>query len=173
MKYQLAIVLFLSGATFLFAEPSAEKMSMTDCPMMNDHAAMNARGDKGMGFSQDKTTHHFKLSPEGGSIEVQAKEDADRVSREQIQMHLGHIAKMFQAGNFEIPMFVHGKTPAGIPVMREHKAEIAYEYQAIDRGGRVRIRTTNPEALKAVHEFLRFQITEHETGDPLVVKAEQ
>jgi hypothetical protein len=134
---------------------------------------MNARGDKGMGFSQEKTTHHFRLSPDGGSIEVVANADTDTVSRQQIQMHLGHVAKMFHEGNFEIPMFVHDKTPDGVPIMREHKAEITYEYQSIDRGGRVRIRTTNPEALKAVHEFLRFQIAEHQTGDPLVVKAEQ
>jgi hypothetical protein len=30
----------------------------------------------------------------------------------------------------------------------------------------VRIRTSDPEAVAAVHEFLRFQIRDHGTGDP-------
>jgi len=30
--------------------------------------------------------------------------------------------------------------------------------------------TDNVEALKATHEFLRFQIREHKTDDPLEVK---
>jgi hypothetical protein len=37
-------------------------------------------------------------------------------------------------------------------------------------GGRERIRTTDAEALEAVHDFLRFQITEHQTGDAREVK---
>jgi len=32
-------------------------------------------------------------------------------------------------------------------------------------GSRVRIKTKNPDALKAIHEFLRFQIEDHHTGD--------
>ena len=39
----------------------------------------------------------------------------------------------------------------------------------VERGGRVRLRTSNPEALAAIHEFLRFQIEEHRTGDPVEV----
>jgi hypothetical protein len=34
----------------------------------------------------------------------------------------------------------------------------------------VSIKTANAEALAAVHEFLRFQIEDHQTGDPLEVK---
>ena len=37
------------------------------------------------------------------------------------------------------------------------------------RGDQVRIATSNPEALRAVHEFLRFQIRDHRTGDSLTV----
>jgi hypothetical protein len=31
----------------------------------------------------------------------------------------------------------------------------------------VTIATTDPKALAAVHEFLRFQISDHGTGDPI------
>jgi hypothetical protein len=33
-------------------------------------------------------------------------------------------------------------------------------------GGRLRITTTDTEALKAIHQFLTFQIDDHRTGDP-------
>jgi hypothetical protein len=39
----------------------------------------------------------------------------------------------------------------------------------MERGGRIRIETDSPEALAAIHDFLRFQIKDHETGDPLTV----
>jgi hypothetical protein len=37
-------------------------------------------------------------------------------------------------------------------------------------GGLVRLRTENAEALAAIHEFLRFQIKDHQTGDSLEVE---
>ena len=45
-------------------------------------------------------------------------------------------------------------------------AKISYKYEETKSGGLVRIRTSNPKALKAVHDFLRFQIEENQTGDP-------
>jgi hypothetical protein len=72
---------------------------------------------------------------------------------------------MFAEGNFSIPMFVHDQTPPGVPVMKEKHAEISYSFEELEAGGRVRIKTANPDALKAVHDFLRFQIEDHHTGD--------
>ena len=42
-----------------------------------------------------------------------------------------------------------------------------YRYQEIPTGARVEIRTTDADALAALHAFLRYQITEHKTGDPM------
>jgi hypothetical protein len=171
MKINIAAVLILTGTMMLKAETPSDKSPMSDCPMMsNSAAAMNERGDKAMGFSHDKTTHHFNLSADGGSIEVQANDPADVSSRDQIRMHLGHIAQMFRQGDFQIPMLVHGKKPDGASMMEKHKAEITYTYEETKTGGRVRIRTGNAEALKGVHDFLRFQIAEHQTGDATEVK---
>src|SRR5690242_13750454 len=130
---------------------------------------MNQRGDHVMGFDHNKTTHHFLLQESGGSIEVTANSSDDAESREQIRMHLQHIAKMFAAGNFNAPMLIHDQTPPGVPVMQELKGEITYNFEEIDRGAAVRISTKNPAALKAIHDFLRFQIKEHKTGDSLVI----
>jgi hypothetical protein len=38
------------------------------------------------------------------------------------------------------------------------------------KGAQVRIVTGNPKALAAVHEFLRFQIKDHRTNDPLAIQ---
>ena len=130
---------------------------------------MNQRGDHIMGFDHTKTTHHFLLQAAGGSIEVTANSSDDVESSEQIRMHLRHIARMFAEGNFKAPMLIHDQTPAGVPVMQQLKSEIEYNFEEIDRGAAVRISTKNPTALKAIHDFLRFQIKEHKTGDPLNV----
>jgi hypothetical protein len=126
---------------------------------------VNRRGDEVMGFSHAKTTHHFLLKPDGGVIQVEADDANDGASRDQIRRHLKHIAKKFSEGDFAAPMLIHARTPPGMPAMQSLKAEIKYEFEESERGGRVRISTNNPGAVKAVHEFLRFQIKDHQTGD--------
>ena len=132
---------------------------------------VNERGDRVMGFDHAKTKHRFLLHPDGGTIEVTANDANDAESRDQIRKHLGHIAKMFAAGNFNAPMLIHDRTPPGVPVLQRLKAEIRYEYEETERGARVRIKTANAEALAAIHDFLRFQIEDHKTGDSTEVKA--
>jgi hypothetical protein len=135
-----------------------------------DHAAMEHRGDHVMGFSHEKTTHHFRLFEDGGAIDVTANDPQDKESRDQIRMHLGHIAKMFKAGDFQAPMLIHDRTPPGVRVLEKLKSEVNYRYEEIENGARVRISTKNAEALAAVHDFLKFQISDHKTGDPATVK---
>ena len=128
---------------------------------------MTSRGDSPMGFDAAKTTHHFLQNPEGGTIQVTANDPADTASRDAIQHHLQHIAQHFKQGDFDIPMLVHDKVPPGVPVMKRLKGEIFYQYVVMDHGGRIEISTKNQEALAAIHDFLRFQIQEHHTGDKL------
>lgn len=129
------------------------------------HDGVNTRGDRVMGLSHEKTTHHFLLYPDGGVIEVTANDAKDTASRDEIQMHLSHIAKMFASGDFNAPMLIHDRVPPGVPVLQRRKGEVSYRFEKSDRGGRVRIETADREALNAVHEFLRFQISDHQTGD--------
>jgi hypothetical protein len=126
---------------------------------------VNRRGDAVMGFSHAKTTHHFLLKPDGGVIQVEADDANDLAGRDQIRQHLKHIAKKFSEGDFAAPMLIHAQTPPGVPAMQSLKAKIKYEFEELERGGRIRISTNTQEAVKAVHEFLRFQIKDHQTGD--------
>lgn len=126
-----------------------------------------ARGDEIMGFSHEKTTHHFRLYADGGTIEVEANEAEDAASRDQIRSHLGHIAAMFAAGNFQAPMLIHAQNPPGTEAMKRLRDRIQYRLETTPKGARIRITTKDPEALRAVHEFLRFQISDHQTRDSL------
>ena len=134
------------------------------------HAQMNARGAQVMGFDQDKTTHHFYLYPNGGAIDVSVKDDKDTANRDAIRSHLPHIAMMFGQGDLSAPMLVHDTNVPGTADMAKLKDKIAYAYHETPHGGRVDITTTDPAALAAVHAFLRFQITDHKTGDSLDVR---
>lgn len=148
----------------------AQTKSGSECPMMSGHQkGVNERGDRVMGFSHDKTTHHFRLYDSGGAIEVQANDSEDTASRDQIRAHLSHIAQMFAAGDFNPPMLIHDRVPPGVPKMKRLKDAISYQYSELERGGVVRITTENLEARKAIHQFLRFQISDHQTGDSLQV----
>lgn len=158
------------------AAPTQNDEPMKDCPMHQQHANkqhnhdMIQRGEQGMGFAQDKTTHHFLLHNDGGAIQVTANSAGDKGSIDNVRMHLEHIRQAFQSSDFNIPMFVHDQTPPGVTVMINLKDQIRYRYEEIARGGRVVISSKNADAIAAVQEFLRFQITEHKTGDPLEVK---
>ncbi len=137
---------------------------------MKKEAELKQHGGMAMGFEQDKATHHFTLTAEGGTIAVTANDPADRVTRDHIREHLQEIAAAFAKGDFEKPLMTHGEMPAGVSDMKRHKADIKYSFEPADRGGAVQIATQNEQALKAVHEFLRYQIREHATGDPLTVR---
>jgi hypothetical protein len=119
-----------------------------------------------MGVSHEKSTHHFRLLPDGGAIELTANDPNDQITRNEIRNHLSHIVQMFTNGNFQVPMFIHDTVPPGVPVMKSKRASVAYVFEPMPNGGRVRITATDTEALRAVHQFLTFQIDDHRTGDP-------
>jgi TusA-related sulfurtransferase len=132
-------------------------------------SGVNQRGDHAMGFDHDKTTHHFRLYADGGVIEVTAKDPLNTSSVSQIRKHLGHIATSFAAGHFDMPMFIHDRIPPGVPDLQRLRDRIQYKLQEIPAGAHVRITTSDEQARRAIHDFLRFQIKDHQTGDPLDV----
>jgi hypothetical protein len=163
-------LIVLIALTLGFAQSNQKPESQTDCPRHATQTRMNERGEKGMGFSQTATMHHFLLKSNGGVIQVEAKDSADAANRNEIRMHLGHIAKAFQSGDFDIPMFVHDSVPPGVPEMKQLQKNIQYSFEETPNGGCVVISSSNREALEAIHRFLRFQIQEHKTGDPMDVR---
>ena len=138
----------------------------------HDHdAGLNQRGDHAMGFSHQKTTHHFELNRDGGLIEVRTNDPADTQSRDQIRDHFRHIVGMFAAGDFNVPMLVHGtKDIPGTAVMTQQKDRLHWQLEETPRGARILITADNQTAGDAVHEFLRYQIADHKTGDSTAIR---
>lgn len=165
---------FAFSACLAQDKPKEEAAGMAFCPMHEQaktsqsdphHQGVVKRGDEVMGFSHEKTTHHFRLYPDGGAIEAEVNDAKDTASRDQIRSHFGHIATMFAEGNFSAPMLIHSQNPPGTEVMKRLRNAIEYKLESTEKGARIRITTKDAEPLRAVYEFLRFQITDHQTGD--------
>jgi hypothetical protein len=56
-------------------------------------ADLKRHGQMAMGFDQDKATHHFTLTTNGGVIAVTANDAADEATRDQIRVHLQEIGQ--------------------------------------------------------------------------------
>ena len=157
----------------LVASAAPARAQEPDAPMGHDHAhmhgqdsafaAMQARGERVMGVDQSASTHHFDSLADGGRITYQADGDDARAVRT-IREHLRGVARAFAAGDFSAPATVHDRDVPGARVMAERRALIRYDYRDVARGGAVRIRTRDPHALAAVHQFLAFQRSEHHAG---------
>lgn len=107
--------------------------------------------------------HRFESEPDGGDI-ILERQIHDDMGINQIRAHLLLIARSFGRGDFALPGFVHQKPVPGTSVMTQLADRITYTVEDLPHGGVVHIRTTDPQALQAVHSFIAFQIAEHRTA---------
>jgi hypothetical protein len=162
------IYLFVS-LTFCLSWLSAS--GQTESPSPQEHfLGVNTRGDEAMGFSHEKTTHHFHLFTDGGSIEIASNDPADTESQNAIREHLNMIATKFTNDDFSIPMFIHDTEPPGAETMKRLNTKIRYAVSNTVAGAQIRITSDDSEAIRAVHDFLKFQIQDHQTGDSLEIQ---
>lgn len=126
-------------------------------------AGVQRRGKQAMGVDQTTSTHKFDALPDGGRIELQRDTD-DKDGIATIRAHMRDIAKAFANGDFSTPAFVHMQDVPGTKTMAAKRTVIKYEARDLARGGEVRITTRDPEALKAIHEFMAFQRSDHHAG---------
>jgi hypothetical protein len=169
----VSTALLLLALAPVSARQQSTQDGKTSIAPKKEHEHMNKRGAAGMGFSQSSTAHHFFIQANGGAIRVTAKDPHDEGSRDSIRHHLQHISQAFANSDFDIPMFVHDTTPPGVPEMKALREDISYTFEELPDGGQVVIRTANPQALAAIHKFLKFQIEEHQTGDAVVAPAQK
>ena len=153
----------------------AAQTDANPCPLHAQHmkaahdqeTALDHRGDQVMGFEHARTAHHFLLTQDGGAIQVEVTDPKDSESLAQIRGHLSQVASAFAGGDFEMTRQVHDRVLPGTAEMARLKEAISYRYEQTERGAQVRIATSDPAALRAIHAFLRAQIEDHRTGDPL------
>ncbi len=132
-------------------------------PADSGFAALQQRGKAAMGVDQYTSTHCFDALADGGRIELQRDSD-DSAGVATIRAHLRSIADAFAAGDFSTPAAVHMREVPGAAVMAARRGTITYTYRDLPRGGEVRIRTADAEALRAIHEFMAFQRGDHRAG---------
>jgi hypothetical protein len=123
--------------------------------------AMQARGAMVMGVDQYTSAHVFEDLPDGGRIVLDRDSAADTSGIAAIRAHMRDIAAAFRAGDFAKPFQVHAQTVPGTDVMRAHRNDIRYEVIDRPHGAEVRVRSADPAAVTAIHEFLAFQRSAH------------
>ncbi len=128
------------------------------------YKAMDIRHGEAVGEDPMALAHQFVAQPDGGDI-VLERSVHDDMGINQIRAHLLLISRSFARGDFAIPGFVHDKTVPGTDVMTQRSGDIGYTVEDTEHGGVVHIRTSNPEALKAIHAFIDFQLAEHRTTE--------
>jgi hypothetical protein len=135
-------------------------------PSKDHRAGVDHRHDEVTGVRHDASAHQFRLAPDGGSIRLEVTDAADIAGRDRIREHLQGIAKAFAEGDFSLPMKIHDQVPPGVEAMKARRTAIRYAYAPTGKGGMVTLSTKDADAVAAIHEFLRFQIGDHGTGDP-------
>ncbi|HEV2750717.1 MAG TPA: hypothetical protein VGV12_09375 [Gemmatimonadales bacterium] len=124
-------------------------------------AAIQSRGARVMGVDQYTSAHVFDDLPDGGRVVLDRDDGADSNGIAAIRQHMRDIAAAFRAGDFAKPFQVHAQVVPGTAIMAAHRTTITYDAVDRPRGAEVRIRTGDPVAVAAVHEFLAFQRSAH------------
>lgn len=114
-----------------------------------------------MGVDQYTSTHVFEDLPDGGRIVLDREDASDSAGIRTIREHMRTIADAFARGDFAAPGLVHAQVVPGTAVMAARRDAIRYTATDRPAGAEVRITTTDPAAVAAVHEFLAFQRSDH------------
>jgi hypothetical protein len=124
-------------------------------------AEVQRRGQTVMGVDQYTSQHVFEDLPDGGRITLERDDASDTADVRTIRAHMRDIERAFRAGDFSSPFQVHAQAVPGTDVMAERRGAIAYEASDLPRGAQLRIRTSDPAAVAAIHRFLAFQRSDH------------
>jgi hypothetical protein len=124
------------------------------------YAGVQARGEVAMGVDQYTSSHVFEPLRDGGRIALERDTD-DTAGITRIRGHMEQIARRFADGDFQLPGFVHARAVPGTGVMSARRDLITYTVESLPRGGAVRVRSGDPEAVRAIHAFLAFQREDH------------
>ena len=158
----------LMACLVLTVSGTARAQDHAACPMMAQHQAqVDHRHESATSVPSAGTVHHFVLADDGGEVRLETTAEGAIETRDRVRAHLQQIARAFAAGDFSMPTQIHEQVPPGVETMKTRRDAIRFTYAESPRGGFVTIATRDAQALEAVHDFLRFQIRDHATGDPI------
>ena len=114
-----------------------------------------------MPFAMSKTVHVFKMTEQGGVMQVVTREAGASEQIPLIQQHLQHEAAQFQKGDFSDPAKLHGAAMPGLKELEAGAAKINVTYEALPNGAAIRFETSDAHLLTAIHRWFGAQLSEH------------
>jgi hypothetical protein len=150
----------LSAASLLLTVSACGRSAERGTPD-SAFTAVQQRGATVMGVDQYTSKHVFEDLPDGGRVVLDRDDASDTAAVRTIRAHMRDIEAAFKQGNFAAPGLVHAREVPGTRVMAAKKDAISYRAVDRPRGAELQIRTTDPAAVAAVHQFLAFQRSDH------------
>ncbi len=156
-------------AGLLFLLSSLTSIAWSQSPASRE-IELNSRFSKALGVDANKIVQHYYLVKNGGVIEFAAKDSSDNAAISAVQKYFETQKDLFEKGRNDADADVHGKIPDGMLILKKLRNEITFFAVKNEDGGALRMFSTNDQARQAIQDFLKFQINEHKTGDPLVAE---
>lgn len=161
MNATFRTVLILAGF-FLIAVLAGAQAA----PAANPEQEVESRFSRAMGVPVEKVTVHFYLVKNGGVVELSAKNPTDTTTAAALQKYLQNQKDLWEKGKETAVTDVHLRAPEAASTMRRLRNDITFFMAKTDSGGVLRMFSINEQARAAIQDYLRFEITEHKTGDP-------
>ncbi len=130
-------------------------------PSNHNMTEMMQRGNIAMGFDQNKISHEFTATKDGGQIKTTALDDKDQQTIDRIQSHTREIQTDFAAGNFTKPFYIHAQAVPGTDAMSQNKEQIHYQIQDLVNGSILILVANNASLANSINHFMNYQSTEH------------
>jgi hypothetical protein len=142
----------LVGLLFVSASAMAVETRQEQVHRMSHHV---------MPFDMARTLHVFRMTENGGSERVVARDAHDSEQIRLIRQHLRHEAEKFQQGDYSDPARLHGAAMPGLKELQANAAQIKVTYAEISDGAQITFETGDLRALTAIHRWFGAQLSEH------------
>ena len=114
-----------------------------------------------MPFDMNKTTHVFRKTLYGGVEMIVVKDPSDTADIAMIQSHLQKESKLFAAGNFSDPAYIHGSDMPGLQALGAGATHMEIRYSALPAGAQIAFTTQDATLVSAVHAWFDAQVKDH------------
>ena len=157
----------VAGVFFLASVLASVGWSQSLASTSND---VNSRFGKALGTDVEKIVQHYYLLKNGGVMEFTAKDPGDTSTISALQKYMNAQKDLFEKGKIDADAEVHSRVPDGVPALKKLRNEITFFAVKSENGAALRMFSVDNEARQAIQQFLKFQISEHKTGDPMVAE---
>ena len=114
-----------------------------------------------MPFEMEKTIHVFRMTEQGGVMQVVTRNDSASDQVPLIRQHLQHEAAKFGKGNFADPANLHGTAMPGLKELQDSAGKVDVRYHELPNGAEIGFSTADAHLLTAIHRWFGAQLSEH------------